>query len=258
MRIKWPNIIETRRFALLIAEEKTSMSQQPPEGFSGDRERSEPPPRALFDPYTGQRLEYDAANPTPSADMDRGAGGFVPVHGPPPQQRKQRGTAVMAAAALIALVVIGGAVWYINGPRADAHARESAQAASAAAAKAEARRKTACEGLLTGAYTRLSAIDSRLDVGMIEQDYTEAVGNAQVAYDQIDSGQVNSNECTAYAPLGKVVEQYSRASSYWNNCIVDDYCTVSTTTLNTYWVKSSSLLGAVKSDGLGHSAGEKS
>jgi hypothetical protein len=233
------------------------MSHEPPES-SEARERNEPQPRALFDPYTGQRLKSDVANPVPSGVRNRAAAGFVPVEDAPPQQKKRRGVAAVAAAALIAVVVIGGAVWYINGPRAAAQARESAQAASAAAAKAEAKRKAACEGLLTKAYTQLSAIDSRLDVGMIEQDYTEAVGNARVAYDQIDSGQVGLNNCTAYAPLGKVVDQYSRASSYWNNCIVDDYCTVSTTTLNRYWGRSSSLLGAVKSDGLGHSTGKES
>jgi hypothetical protein len=234
------------------------MSQQPPEDLSGDRGRSEPQPKALFDPYTGQRLGSDAANPTQPSEGNPGTGGFVPVEDPPRQRKQRRGTAVVAVASLIALIIIGGAVWYINGPRADARAKESAQAASAAAAKADAKRKAACEGLLTGTYTQLSSIDSRLDVGMIEQDYTEAVGNARAAYDQIDSVQVSSNSCTAYAPLGKVVDQYSLASSYWNNCIVDDYCTVSTATLNRHWIRSSSLLGAVKSDGLGNSAGEDS
>jgi hypothetical protein len=232
------------------------MSQEPPEGISTGQDPDQP--KALFDPYTGQRLEPITDNSVVSDKTYRAATEAAPPQKPTPEHKNRRGTALVAVAALIALVIIGGAIWYINGPRAEARAKESAQAAATAATKAEAKRKAACEGLLTDAYRQLGFIDSRLNVGMVEQDYTEAVGNAQAAYDQIDSGKVSDNRCAAYAGLGKAVNQYSRASSYWNNCIVGDYCTPSETTLNNYWGRSTELLGTIKTNGLGQSDGKES
>lgn len=62
---------------------------------------------------------------------------------------------------------------------------------------------------------------------------------------------MHDDSCAAYADLGDALSEYSQASSYWNDCIVADYCTPSTETLNEYWSKSTTSLESVKSAGLG-------
>jgi type II secretory pathway pseudopilin PulG len=169
----------------------------------------------------------------------------------PPSVGHRRGRLLVVAGMLAILSLGAASAWYVTGPRADAKARSQAHAASVARQEAEQARQATCEDLLSPTYKSLSEINSKLDVGMVERDYTEAVGEARAAYDQIDSAKVDKNSCAAYKDLGDALTQYSKASSYWNDCIVGDYCTPSTTTLNGYWSKSSTNLESVRSEGLG-------
>ncbi|HEY3530400.1 MAG TPA: hypothetical protein VGK78_14735 [Nocardioides sp.] len=200
--------------------------------------------RPLFDPYTGERLvqqveeesapDYSATHRAPEAVLSVGP---------------KRGSLRIIAAALAVAVLCGvaGLVWWIHGP----HAAAQASAKKHAAAAAEQRRSLACQKLLHDSFQALQTIDSRLDVGMVESDFTSAVGEAQAKYDEVDTSTVSKNHCGAYQSLGAVLKQYSRASSYWNSCIITDYCTPSEVTLNKYWGRSSTLLDKLKGSNLG-------
>jgi hypothetical protein len=154
---------------------------------------------------------------------------------------------LLIVVAVILVCAGAGFAWWITGPHA--HAQRNADRRALAAE--EARRSARCEKLLKDTYSALQEINSRLDVGMVEADYTSAVGEAEAKYDQIDASDAEHNKCGAYSSMRKALTQYSKASTYWNDCIVSDFCTPSDTTLNRYWIRSSSILEQIKSDGLG-------
>lgn len=182
--------------------------------------------------------------------VDSPAGGLhrAPLSAESVRKRGSKAKVLAAVVAVAILCAAAGIIWW-NGP----HGRAQADAKRQSSAAAEAGRSAACQDLLSDSYTALQGINSRLDVGMTEADYTEAVGQAQAKYDQVDSSKAATHHCGAYAAMGKILRQYSNASTYWNSCIIDDYCTPSDLKLNQYWSRSSGLLVKIKKNGLGSS-----
>lgn len=93
---------------------------------------------------------------------------------------------------------------------------------------------------------KLEAIDARLDVGMVQADYGNAVGGAAVVYKQVDVGAL-ANDCLRHVamPLEDAYNHYVRANTRWNNCIVGDYCDVNRDALpemRRHWSAASRLI----------------
>lgn len=215
------------------------MTEQSP----GDMSGRQPERKPLFDPYTGERLEPEAGAATePETVANAGTSSELPA--------KRRRTRLVVGVAVLMLAVIGVGAWYVTGPMAQARAEERAKRVQAA----EHRRQAACEHELEDSHDALTSIDSRLNVGMRESDYTAAVGEAQAAFDRVDEGVVAKNDCAAYDEIQSALEQYAKASTYWNDCIVEDYCTPSETKLNGYWSKATTSLANVADGGLGQSS----
>ena len=232
------------------------MSDHPPTGMPENQGHPEDQPerKPLFDPYTGERLqpEIDQAQAHRSEPEHRDAApAATEAYAPSPTSKKRRGKTLPILVILVVLAISGGVVWYVTGPRADAQAKDKARADAAAAKKAEAKRRTTCETLLNDTYIALRSIDSRLNVGMVERDYTEAVGNARSDYDQIDPTKVEKNKCASFKNLAAAISKYTAASSYWNECITSDYCTPDESKLQGYWGDVTVTLNAVKTNGLG-------
>lgn len=79
----------------------------------------------------------------------------------------------------------------------------------------------------TGDLTReLSEMDSRLDVGLSYDEYTDFLADAKVAYDDIDfdASGVENFDCISQVglPLEKAINQYLAAARVWGDCF-DDY-----------------------------------
>ncbi|MGZ5408309.1 MAG: hypothetical protein ACXWDG_11070 [Aeromicrobium sp.] len=103
--------------------------------------------------------------------------------------------------------------------------RQSNERAAAAAAAAKAAEVTACQRTLTPTLNALSDLDARLNVGMVEGDYTTAVGDAEVTYSRVNPALLSA-ECMSNvgAPIESALASYMNTSTVWNDCITDLYC----------------------------------
>lgn len=108
-----------------------------------------------------------------------------------------------------------------------------------------------CHKLMDRLLNAEEDVDARLDVGMLNADYTNAVGDVAVAYNRIDFDQVDGACLTQVAvPLEAAYNDYSHAGTRWNNCIVGDYCDVDRDALplmRDYWSRASEKVKAAKS-----------
>ena len=168
----------------------------------------------------------------------------------------------MAAAAAAALLVTGCSESG-GDQQASAEAEASASAEAAAEREAEAQaelerrraaaaqRRQECQKSTGRFRSSLEEIDSRLSVGMNFSEYSEKVGDAQVAYDRLfdASGDVDlSAGCVrrVAVALEGALNDYIRVYNVWNGCIGDYSCDFSEGDTNKKaqdgWRKASSKL----------------
>jgi hypothetical protein len=111
-----------------------------------------------------------------------------------------------------------------------------------AAAEAEAAaRYSACENQVGPLINSLEELDSRLGVGLNFSDYSERVGDARVAYDDIDVDELTS-ACIEPGRAGEAaLNAYIKAYNLWNNCFADLDCGVNSIEprLQQHWVTAS-------------------
>ncbi|MBA3429356.1 MAG: hypothetical protein H0U07_12415, partial [Actinobacteria bacterium] len=81
-----------------------------------------------------------------------------------------------------------------------------------------------CSSTFTGLLKELQSLGSRLDIGLSYDEYTNAVGDVKVVYDQTDFAGLDDLDCLSAAglPLERALNQYVKASNVWGACF-DDY-----------------------------------
>jgi hypothetical protein len=98
----------------------------------------------------------------------------------------------------------------------------------------------------------LEDLDSRLSVGLNFSAYSERVGDARVAYDRIDVGDLDSG-CIEHvgAPAEDAMNAYINAYNVWNDCIGDIDCDNDSITpeLQAEWADATELIQEAR-DGL--------
>ncbi len=78
----------------------------------------------------------------------------------------------------------------------------------------------ACEAQLGDLLTALQEIDSRLDIGLNIQEYGDRVGDAKVAYDRLQPGQLERGCLERVGvPLEEALQAYIDAYRSWDRCI---------------------------------------
>jgi hypothetical protein len=144
-------------------------------------------------------------------------------------------------AALATLILAGGCG--SSGSSSETKAQKQAQAqeqAAKARASAEAKRKAKasavykeCKAVVGPLDDQLTALNSRLSIGLPFADYGQAVGAAKVAYDKLirdakARGGI-SNECINRVgkPLQSGLNAYVKAYNVWNSCIDTYSCSFS-------------------------------
>lgn len=115
--------------------------------------------------------------------------------------------------------------------RIAAEKRESA-AAERAESEAEAElalQKETCESTISEFKEAVNAVDSKLNVGLVQNDFNTALGEAQVAYDQLDADAILSDDyCVSdvLGPLEDAFNIYVKSNTKWNKCNQNYSCEV--------------------------------
>lgn len=124
-----------------------------------------------------------------------------------------------------------------------AEAREKAEAVE------EDRLETAklCEDMVSDLSASLGELNSRLAVGLKQDDYNSAVGDVRVAYDAIDWDTAPNIYCLTRVgvPLEKAANKYASANSIWSDCISDfdcDYDEDASPKIQKRWLQASKLI----------------
>ena len=150
--------------------------------------------------------------------------------------RKRR--ALIAVAVLLVLGLGSAAAIAIAtaGPsdeerRIAAEKRESAAAEEAEreAAAELAEQKATCESTLSEFKDAVKAVDSKLNVGLVQNDFNNALGDASVAYNNLEFDPISTDEyCLSEVarPLEQAFNIYVRSNSKWSKCIQNYGCEV--------------------------------
>ena len=108
----------------------------------------------------------------------------------------------------------------------------------------------ACADRIQPLYNAERDLDSRLNVGLVETDYSTRVGDVRVAYDAAGrAGPFEAGACfEAAEKLQSVLNEYTAALSIWTACIGNVGCTLDSikAQLQTHWAQASSLLDDVQ------------
>lgn len=127
-------------------------------------------------------------------------------------------------------------------------------AAKAAAARRQAATRHAkvvaaaqsCVDTTKPLVSALKNLNSRLDVGLNYNEYTNKVGDVKVAYDNADFANmkgVRALPCLkdVAVPAEKAFNQHAKAASAWSNCFDDVNCSNDDVkpTLQRHWLKAS-------------------
>lgn len=138
-------------------------------------------------------------------------------------RKKPLGVAVVVAV----LVLLASCGTSIPDTLPELEPSESESTVDAEAVEAERAREAAaqCRRQLGGMMRELQEIDSRLNVGLSQAEFSTAVGDAQIAYDRIIWDHVNGACLTDVAlPLEGAINRYLRANTQWDDCIWDYDC----------------------------------
>ena len=118
--------------------------------------------------------------------------------------------------------------------RAAAQAREEQeerekkrQALEKQATEAEAKAET-CKTEMAGLVDALGELDSRLNVGLNYDEYTDQVGDLRVEYDRVDFGGSDPEQLECLSSVGLPAEgamnEYAKAATTWDECFEDIDC----------------------------------
>ncbi|UGS35638.1 hypothetical protein DSM104329_02033 [Capillimicrobium parvum] len=139
----------------------------------------------------------------------------------------------------------------------EAAAKRKAQQAAAerrAKKKAEAEARNlveSCEHAMGEFQDSISELDSRLNVGLSYDEYTDKLGDVQVTYDQVDYDELDDNpRCLSGVgvPLESALNQYLKAANIWSDCFDDVSCSNDSIqgSLQLRWAKASAKIRAAK------------
>jgi hypothetical protein len=160
-----------------------------------------------------------------------------------PTRRRGRGRkiAFIVVAVLAVIGVTGGVVVFLDHQAAVAQAERQARAERRAEARerreerqqaAALRREAqatfdACVDETSALSDALATLDARLDVGLDIDEYSDLVGDASVAYNQMDVDAMGA-ACigSVGVPLENAINKYIGVASTWDDCVWDDYCSM--------------------------------
>jgi hypothetical protein len=102
-----------------------------------------------------------------------------------------------------------------------------------------------------GLIDSLSELDSRLTVGLNYDEYTNAVADVRVEYDQVPFDDANDPACLASVgvPAERAFNQHAKATRVWSSCFDDFNCSNDAIKpkLQRYWDKASTAVEEAKS-----------
>ena len=85
-----------------------------------------------------------------------------------------------------------------------------------------------CEDSVGPLLDELEELNSRLDIGLTYDEYTDRVGDVKVAYDKADFGDAGEDELRCITEVGlpaeKAFNQYAKAAATWQECFDDLDC----------------------------------
>lgn len=102
-----------------------------------------------------------------------------------------------------------------------------------------------CIEATRGLYDALFDLDSRLDVGLLLADYRTKVGDAQVAYNRINSEELQQScRLLVREPLQRALNEYIAAQNRWSQCVTNFRCSMSKIrdNLQTRWAAASAIV----------------
>ncbi len=144
------------------------------------------------------------------------------------KKNKKKNTLIAIAALLVLGLGATATVVATAGPSDEERRIASEERASAAAKEAEreaeaelAEQKATCESAVTEFKDAVEAVDSKLNVGLVQNDFNNALGDASVAYDNLDFDAIGSDEyCLSEVakPLEEAFNIYVRSNTKWNKC----------------------------------------
>jgi hypothetical protein len=82
-----------------------------------------------------------------------------------------------------------------------------------------------CNQQLGRWMTALKSLNSRLDIGMVESDYTKELGNISVVYHEIDFKSLSAQCLVPGVTAEKAFNDYIDADNAWSKCISSMACT---------------------------------
>lgn len=237
----------------------------------------QPPPFSVDNPANQERAQTPLSSEAPPEFWSPAAAAPTPMTPQPGMtsspNKSRRGRTIIAI--IVAALIIGasaGTVLVLN-HRADIAAQERQAVAdrkAEAARQAEAKRQAeedakrqaeekqaaalaaaqakfnACTQQVGPLLRALHNIDARLDVGLSQEELSDMLGQASIAYSDIEIRALGHARClTAGARLETAFNQYNSTVSDWSDCIYDYYCDVDDDVLpgmQAKWSKASRLI----------------
>jgi hypothetical protein len=83
---------------------------------------------------------------------------------------------------------------------------------------------SACKRQTGATFAALQELNSRLDVGLRQAEYSSKVGDVQVVFDRLRGQELDPGCARVVQALDKVLSFHSSASTSWNGCLVEDHC----------------------------------
>lgn len=173
----------------------------------------------------------------------------APEVAPGPERRGVRPWAFALVAAFIIVGAIAAVVLSNAGKGSNSPAQEAGSFVVATLTPAPETVSSDCAKQVGPLVAALESLDSRLSIGMNFSDYSQRVGDAKVAYDQID---VSALDATCVSLVGVKAEnalnEYITAYNTWNGCVSDINCTNDsiTSTLQSHWANATVEIAAIK------------
>lgn len=101
----------------------------------------------------------------------------------------------------------------------------SAAAAESSSAAAQQQEHDECQATVGGLLRTLKEINSRLNIGLDYQEYSDRLGDVQVEYDAM-LDEFDEADCLNLVaiPLEKAFNEYIKVQGLWSDCIADYTC----------------------------------
>jgi hypothetical protein len=146
------------------------------------------------------------------------------------------------ATALVAILAVSGC-----GSSADI-AGSSAGGGKSSPSTSEEMTRADCLTMIGPFADAMQEIDSRLDVGLSEQDFVQKVGTAKVRHDRIDAKALSGACLDAGVSYETALNHYIEAASKWSNCVSSYSCTFKKINgyMQSQWLAASSKIEKAK------------